>query len=188
MIEICGGYQMLGKLVEDPAAVESQRSRIEGLGLLPVKTVFDPRKRLVRVEAECLLPGLEGVLVRGYEIHQGRSHIEGAASPAFRIRWEFGGGADAIDGAALGVECFGTYLHGLFDHVAFRRGYLNAVRARKGLEPLPVHAYDTRPKDFDQLADWLRDSVDMAALERVVGLPLRTTIGDADPAPPNKER
>jgi hypothetical protein len=40
------------------------------------------------------------------------------------------------------------------------------------LEPLPSHGYDTLPKNFDQLADWLLDGIDVNLLEEIVGLPL----------------
>jgi predicted component of type VI protein secretion system len=50
---------------------------------------------------------------------------------------------------------------------------LNALRRKKGLAPLPVHAYDTRRKDFDQLADWLQDNIDADVLNSIVKLPLQ---------------
>ncbi|HEX9798414.1 MAG TPA: cobyric acid synthase [Anaerolineales bacterium] len=170
-IGICGGYQMLGERILDPEGVESGRKAVPGLGLLPVVTTFKARKRLVRVEAISRLPGVEAP-VRGYEIHQGRTE-SGDLPAAFHLTRQFDEPIDLADGAAQGVACFGTYLHGLFDHGGFRRAYLNALRQHKDLGPLPPHAYDTRPKDFDQLADWLLDNVDRPLLESVVGLSLR---------------
>ncbi len=172
LIGICGGYQMLGERILDPEEVESKGGGIGGLGLLPVRTVFQPRKRLVRVEGTSRLAGLEGVPVRGYEIHQGQSERGAGVAAAFSLEREFDREIDELDGAAVGERLFGTYLHGLFDHGRFRRRYLNRVRAAKNLEPLPPHAYDTRQKDFDQLADWLLDHVDRGLLTDIVGLPL----------------
>lgn len=171
VVGICGGYQMLGREIRDPAGVESHKGATAGLGLLPAVTTFEARKRLVRVEAVCALPGLEGLPVRGYEIHQGRTCADGGVTPAFRVRRLFDREVDEPDGAADGLACFGTYLHGLFDHGAFRRAFLNRLREHKGLDPLPPHAYDTRPKDFDALADWLRDAVDLRRLCALTGLP-----------------
>lgn len=171
VIGICGGYQMLGREIRDPQGIESGHKTRGGLGLLPVATVFETRKRLVRAEALCLLPGLEGVTVRGYEIHQGQTTIVEGVSPAFRLTRLFESAVEQADGAATDVTCFGTYLHGLFDHGEFLRAYLNRLRESKALTPLPRHAYDTRPKDFDQLADWLRDGIDLRRVCALVDLP-----------------
>ncbi len=180
LIGVCGGYQMLGREVRDEAGVESQRggaacaplSGVAGLGLLPVETAFEARKQLTQVEAVCRMPGLEGARVRGYEIHQGRTTLEPGTAAAFEITRVFNAPAGQLDGAHQGPAAFGTYLHGLFDHTDFRQAYLNRLREHKGLTPLPPHAYDTRPKDFDQLADWLHDYIDVPRLAEIVGLPI----------------
>jgi adenosylcobyric acid synthase len=173
VIGICGGYQMMGLRVCDPEGVESSRPRLDGLGLLPVVTEFRRRKQLLRVEARCLLAGMGEAPVRGYEIHQGQSRIEGGCTPAFEVIRQFDEAVREPEGAALNPALFGTYIHGLFDHGGFRRTYLNELRRSKGLAPLPSHAHDTHPKDFDQLADWAQDSVDVRAVCEIVGLPLR---------------
>lgn len=172
VIGICGGYQMLGCEVRDEANVESAWGTVAGLGLLPVVTDFESRKQLAQVEAVCLLPELKGAKVRGYEIHQGRTTAESGMPPAFRITRLFDTPTAEPDGAGTSISLFGTYLHGLFDHSDFRRAYVNRVREYKGLSPLPPHAYDTRPKDFDQLADWLCDHLDMSKVAEIVGLKL----------------
>src|SRR3984885_511885 len=46
VLGICGGYQMLAEVIDDP--VESRQGRVDGLGLLPVRVVFGPAKRLGR--------------------------------------------------------------------------------------------------------------------------------------------
>ncbi len=65
LIGICGGYQMLGVSIEDPAGVESggvSRST-EGLALLPVRTVMREAKTVRLAEGHS----------RGYEIHMGET-------------------------------------------------------------------------------------------------------------------
>ncbi len=170
VIGICGGYQMLGQGVCDPMAVESPAAQVEGLGLLPVTTVFEPAKHLAQVAGISQLPGLQGIRVRGYEIHHGRTEGAGVP-PAFRLRRRGRAAADQPDGAALGVHCFGTYIHGLFDEPAFRRAYLNRLRQRKGLAPRGTSAIQTQRDRFDVLADWLAAHVDLARLVAVTGLP-----------------
>ncbi|WP_237088899.1 hypothetical protein [Paenibacillus larvae] len=47
---ICGGYQMLGEALIDPGRIESDHTRLSGLGLLPLETEFISEKQTVRVE------------------------------------------------------------------------------------------------------------------------------------------
>ena len=168
MIGICGGYQMMGREVKDEAGIESGGA-VSGLNLLPVVTTFESRKQLTQVEAVCLIPELSGARVRGYEIHQGRTRADGDTVEAFKITRLFDHQVNQSDGAGT-LKLFGTYLHGLFDHSDFRGAYLNCLRQHKGLAPLPPHAYDTRAKNFDQLADWLQDYLDMRQVRKIVGM------------------
>ena len=46
VLGICGGYQMLGRQIDDE--VESGAGRVTGLGLLPVRVEFGAAKRLGR--------------------------------------------------------------------------------------------------------------------------------------------
>ena len=85
---VCGGYQMLGEQVSDPYGMEAGRETqtaqsraIEGLGFLPVETVFSKEKRRTRVCGRIrALPGtlqeLEGMEIEGYEIHMGRTLMQ----------------------------------------------------------------------------------------------------------------
>ena len=48
---ICGGYQMMGEVLEDPNGVEGTlRSSVRGMELLPTKTVFSAEKTRTQVE------------------------------------------------------------------------------------------------------------------------------------------
>jgi adenosylcobyric acid synthase len=133
-IGLCGGYQMLGATLEDGPGV------FEGLGLLSVTTRFLPGKQTTLTVVE----GISGLLgawskggLTGYENDSGMSTLQAGARPAFRVITRGGAPADETDGCMdRGGWTFGTYLHGLFDNDIFRRRYLNALRARKGLPPL----------------------------------------------------
>ena len=97
LIGICGGYQMLGQAIEDPRGIESAPGDlVQGLGLLPVRTIFEPAKQTHQVRATVLrgsglLAGCGGYEVTGYEIHMGRTAVLGTgvrlgtAGPAFAV-------------------------------------------------------------------------------------------------------
>lgn len=96
LLGICGGFQMLGRVIRDPYGIEGpggQVTEVEGLGLLDVETAFSPHKVLRLPRGEGL-----GVPASGYEIHHGRITRGDTAE-------EFLGGAR--DGPV-----FGTMWHG----------------------------------------------------------------------------
>ncbi len=70
VLGICGGLQMLGRVVHDPDGLEGAAGSSEGLGLLDLETRMVAGKQLRSVSGR-LLP--EGVPVDGYEIHNGVS-------------------------------------------------------------------------------------------------------------------
>ena len=75
------------------------------------------------------------------------------------------------DGSGKG-NCWGTYIHGIFDNDAFRRSVLNGLREKKGLQPLdsPVSYAATIDQGLNRLADLLRQHIDMDFIRRVLGL------------------
>jgi adenosylcobyric acid synthase len=111
VIGICGGFQMLGRFVDDPDGVEGAAGRSEALGLLDLATTLTLEKRLAQVSGRCVFdPASDGAAVAGYEIHMGVSSGAALSRPAFEIdgRAE---GACSDDGQILG-----SYLHGMFDN------------------------------------------------------------------------
>ena len=74
VLGICGGYQMLAQVIDDP--VESGRGMVKGLGLLPTKISFEVDKVLRRPTGTW-----RGHEVEAYEIHHGIAQIEGEAEP-----------------------------------------------------------------------------------------------------------
>ncbi len=161
IIGVCGGYQMLGTTIEDPLAIESDQGAIAGLGLLPMTTVLAADKRLVRqsgVHTE------SGQPVYGYEIHHGRSQSDLPPTLAFTD----GTGCGAVDASG---RIWGSYLHGIFDSDPFRRWFINRLRQRQGLAPLPgiPAPYDLEPA-FDRLAATVRESLDMNRIYQLLGL------------------
>ena len=164
VLGICGGYQMLGREIHDPDAVEGA-GLVEGLGLLPVDTTFETTKVTVRRRGRAIgRPGLmecsDRVPVSGYEIHMGRT--SGSVSPAL----ELDGGAEGAvseDGWTVG-----TSLHGLLAGGPFRRSILQSLARRKGVA-LPAEGLDVADP-FELLADCLEASLDVTAIDRMIGL------------------
>jgi adenosylcobyric acid synthase len=106
VIGICGGFQMLGASVGDPAGVEGPAGASAGLALFDMQTTLTGEKRLAQVSGQCAFAEAS---VTGYEIHMGVSNGPALQQPAFIIDGR-GEGALSPDGALLG-----SYLHGMFD-------------------------------------------------------------------------
>ncbi len=178
VVGICGGYQMLGERLHDPEGIESNIREMEGLGLLPVTTVFAGTKETHRVQGEVaeasgLLRAAAGAPVTGYEIHMGRTTGEGVGLP-FRIadRTDIAVTPDTThDGAMNGAgNVLGTYIHGLFHNGQLRRAVLAELARRKGVT-LPVsQELGAMDAEFDKLADWVRGSLNMDLIYSMTGL------------------
>ena len=164
VLGVCGGYQMLGGMLDDSDGTESGRPQtLRGLELLPTRTVFTLEKRRAQVTATTAAP-FAGAALTGYEIHTGRTTVEGA--PFCTLA----GGTP--DGCVQG-SVFGTYLHGLFDSGELTEKLATLLCRRKGLAletaaPLTMQAY--REQQFDLLADGVRRALDMPAIYAAMGL------------------
>ncbi|NQZ57732.1 MAG: hypothetical protein HRT88_09755, partial [Lentisphaeraceae bacterium] len=160
IIGICGGFQMLGEFIEDPLGIESPNGSIRALGLLKATTTMAADKTLKRVETIHLQ---ERLAVSGYEIHHGNTINNGS-----QVIFENDG--DILGLASESGTVWGTYLHGIFDDDKFRRHLLNKLRRNKGLSPIEaISPYNLEPA-FDLLAEKVRESVDMKAIYKKMGL------------------
>ena len=116
VLGVCGGFQMLGARIDDPLGVESDRTRVAGLGLLDVSTRFAPEKARHRVSGHAIDGDLP---ITGYEIHMGATERGAGALPWFVLR-RARDGSSVQDGARdRSGRVFGTYVHGLFDSLPF---------------------------------------------------------------------
>ena len=168
---LCGGYQMLGRRLEDPLLRENSELRgLDGLGLLPAVTGFGAEvKTTVRVSG-ALAPhwGGDPVPVEGYEIHFGQTEpAEGAAcAPLFLMEDGRGEGL-----GTEGLRIAGTYLHGVFENDRFRGLWLDGLRRARGLTERP--AADTaarREQAYDALAAAVERHLDVRWLLELMGL------------------
>lgn len=189
---ICGGYQMLGEEIRDPEGAE-RKGTVKGLGLLPVRTVFEQEKRRTRVHGNFLklggaLAGMSGTAYEGYEIHMGRteaviSDTDGQGAGLLTLTEDTGRPGDVknagnagdlqkpgFDGVWHG-NVYGCYVHGIFDHPQAAQGFLAALLERKGYSADTVKARDWKAykeEQYDRLADIVRASLDMDAVYRII--------------------
>ncbi len=175
---ICGGFQMLGEQLKDPLAVESSagRSSVYGMGLLPVRTVFGAEKTRTRVTGACtavegIFEDLSGMNIEGYEIHMGQT--ERALPPlAYVMESQSGSHLAKMDGCQR-KNVYGTYIHGFFDSENIADTVVTALRKKKGLATQPgtaVSYLEYKEKQYDRLADLLRESLDMDRIYSLMGL------------------
>ncbi|MCR5177248.1 MAG: cobyric acid synthase [Anaerovibrio sp.] len=178
LIGICGGYQMLGRMIRDPHHTESEHDEIAGLGLLGVETVFAEKKLTSQVKADCT--GLEfmGAMIKanditGYEIHTGKTEfVDKSDRHPFVIKERSRGQCSSTEGTVTASgNVLGTYIHGIFDNDEFRRQLLNAVRTSKGLLPLKSsrNVMAEKQKNYERLADIVEQNMDMVRLEKIMG-------------------
>ena len=162
IVGICGGLQLLGREIRDPGRIESVSGSDLGLGLLNAVTTMASEKTLARAEGT---HGPSGCRVVGYEIHHGRTDGEGDEVILRRSDGE------AIGFAASDRPIWGTYLHGIFDADAFRRWFVDRLRARRGWAPKGAVSarYDIEPA-LDRLAQAVRESLDMERIYRLMRL------------------
>ena len=120
ILGICGGYQMLGRSIDDPDDIEGATHHCSGLGLLDTATVLTPRKALAQVEGKAL-----GAHFTGYEMHMGQTSGADTARPFAAITPNDSGtttpdGAISADGRVIG-----SYIHGVLASTHLRRAILH---------------------------------------------------------------
>ena len=145
VLGICGGFQMLGRIIADPAGVEGvEGASVDGLGLLDVHTAFEADK-VLRLPVGSAL----GQDASGYEIHHGRVSL--------------GDGVEEFLGGARSGAVFGTMWHGSLEGDDFRRAWLREV-AGPDFVTGTVDFGTLRGRRIDLLADLIEDNIDVDAL------------------------
>ncbi len=175
IIGICGGYQMLGKVLEDPYGVETTLESMDGLDILPIKTVFEEKKITTRVNgiiAKDLINNDTPLSIYGYEIHMGKTTLLDEGKGLININKSNNEEANHLDGVVNNKgNVMGTYIHGIFDGVEFRQHIINELRRDKGIEEKVSMPYEhLREKELDKLADLVRGSIDMNEIYKIMGL------------------
>ncbi|WP_049772179.1 cobyric acid synthase [Shewanella sediminis] len=182
VLGLCGGYQMLGLLIDDPGGVEGKVGESEGLGLLPLVTELKANKILRQVTGHLSLQR-EQAPVEGYEIHCGQSQVlntpSGGQPITLSVKEAFGK-STSDDPVSDGSFCdkgfsdgmvsddsliFGTYLHGLFDSPQACALILKWA----GMEHVEAVDIDAiREQQLDRFADQLEKDLDIDKLDRIL--------------------
>ncbi|MDF7807029.1 cobyric acid synthase [Pontiellaceae bacterium B12219] len=164
ILGICGGYQMLGKTVEDPLGIEGNPGTSEGLGLLDIETVLAENKVLSRSQGQLA----DGTRIDGYEIHMGRTRLGPEALPMVQVESRNHELVADTDGAASkDWKIMGSYFHGLFDFPDFRNTYLKMINPDYPAEDA-LAAAEFKETQYDLLADHFEQHLDMTQLEQIV--------------------
>lgn len=165
---ICGGYQMMGEVIRDPRKSEGAGGNGSGLGLLPVETDFSEEKKTMQtggiLAAERgFTRNLKGCVIKGYEIHMGESRLRDNTASLYRRDDGSEDGALSTDG-----KSWGSYMHGIFDNVPFRRAFLMSLGWQE--KERGESEEKLREREFERIADAVENAVDMDALDRLIGL------------------
>jgi adenosylcobyric acid synthase len=166
---ICGGLQMLGEFIEDPDHIESAETAA-GLGLLPIRTIMQPQKRTQLSTGTLATANLFGhpappIPISGYEIHIGAT-VYATGAQAFAQTPTGPDGCISPD-----TRVAGTYLHGIFDHDAFRHRFLTNARASANLAP-PArlnHWKAQREQALNDFATHVEAALDMKSIFAIAG-------------------
>ncbi len=168
VVGICGGLQMLGEWVFDPDRLEGEQTRLEGLGLLPLETHITSEKITQRRSVEAIaLPypwqnlSASPPIIEGFEIHQGLTQVTN--QKGIHPLWS----DPELGWVSTHSRIMGTYLHGLFNNGAWRRSWLNLLRAEKGLPPLETNISNyeqQREQLFDEITDAIAPHLDLSLL------------------------
>lgn len=177
---VCGGYQMLGEELSDPYAVEAG-GYMKGMGLLPIKTVFEEQKTRTRVvgsfeKIDSELLNLSNVSLKGYEIHMGiTTLLSDQVKPLTKIKEVNSNQHKHFekykwDGAYLN-NIYGSYIHGIFDEEEVTKKLILSLGVKLGLKEEDIKSVDFseyKEKQYDALANYLRESLDMKKIYQIL--------------------
>ena len=159
LIGICGGFQMMGKKIHDPDALEGDAGSSTGLSFFDMTTTLKQNKILQNVTGSL---AFNGAAVSGYEIHAGITDFGSYYKPA--IKFIHGtDGAISEDGLILG-----TYWHGLFESSTACSALLAWIASDEVIQPSDYQVL--RETSVNRLADCVSEHIDTIQLGKLLGL------------------
>lgn len=164
---LCGGFQILGQHIFDEHASDHDHVKaIDGLGLLPIDTIFHDQKIVKQVQGRVIAPTLKAhtIDVKGYEIHLGETqYLEGASALIELDDYRFDGCVSS-DGHVLG-----SYLHHIFHNDHFRQAWLNQVRTQNGFaKQACINTTSHKEDAYDLLAQRVSESLNMDRVQKII--------------------
>ena len=157
LIGVCGGFQMLGKVIHDLDGVEGKAGSSVALGLLEMETSLVLDKCLKKVTGFLTL---DDIAIAGYEIHAGISQGKALESPVAIVDGKFEG-AFSNDNQVMG-----TYLHGLFDLPLAADTLLNWAGYT---QQQSINLDEKREAGINLITDALEETFDFDCLDRLTG-------------------
>lgn len=146
IIGICGGFQMMGAIIEDPDQIESTNKYIKGLNLLPLRTIITKEKRTIDTK---FFFRNQKTICHGYEIHMGITEIQsGQVSSALCILED-----GTKDGYYSSSRCWGTYLHGILDNPPVIRELIAPFSTKDIIIP---DILEFKDQQYNKLANHIR--------------------------------
>lgn len=164
---LCGGFQVLGEKIVDEEGVDHDHVQtIDGLGLLPIETMFNDKKRVTQVQGKVIASvfSKEKVCVDGYEIHLGQTQYKKQACPFIELEGQVLDGCIDSSGHVIG-----SYMHHIFHNDHFRQIWLNHIRQHYGFDLQPV--VDTsqhKEAAYDLLAKRVAEALDMERVQKII--------------------
>ena len=146
------------------------------MGLLPVETEFANEKHRTRMRGTALeiggiLAPLSGAQLEGYEIHMGETILDEHASRLVTIENDSDTLQQGHPDGSQKENVYGCYVHGIFDEKLVSEGIVSAILKQKGYDTLQIEGKDWnsyKEEQYDQLADILRESLDMKAIYKMM--------------------
>ncbi len=170
IVGICGGYQMMGKTLDDSNGIEAGKSAVyEGLGFFDNTTKFGEYTKQIIQNSGKLAVG-NGGEITGYELHMGISEV-GEKQPLVLLdRFH----ADPVPEGSVREEdlTFGTYQHGIFDKPAFRKYFLSFVKHNgEPVDTSGTEDYDAiLEENLCKLAKVFEENMDIDKLLDIAGV------------------
>lgn len=161
VLGICGGFQMLGREIHDPYALEGDAGSSKGFGWLDMETTLEKAKQLKQVIGQLAFASAS---ITGYEIHMGVSTGAALDKPAIYLNKE--SQPKQPEGAiSQDNQIAGTYLHGLFDHQEACAAWLQWAGLQTGLH---FDYEKLRNDELNRLADSVEKHLDWDKLAEYI--------------------